>query len=256
MERAGLHVREIYLQPLAAGYYALTEDERNQGTAYIDLGGGSTTVAVFEDGLLTHTGVVGMGGDQITKDLSIVLETSTEQAEKIKKQYGHAFLEDASDDQLFEVQIEGTNMTQQFSQRYIAEIIGARVEEIFEYVLDELSRLGVRDLPGGIVLTGGVAALEGIGQVARQVMQLRVRIHTPDYIGVRDPGFTTAVGLIRYAHSDDEFYGRSSEMQTVSGPPQPTPPKNKSNAPEKKVEQGNKTTIMDKAKKFFNNFFE
>ena len=256
VERAGLQVREIYLQPLAAGYYALTEDERNQGTAYIDLGGGSTTVAVFEDGLLTHTGVVGMGGDQITKDLSIVLETSTEQAEKIKKQYGHAFLEDASDDQLFEVQIEGTNMTQQFSQRYIAEIIGARVEEIFEYVLDELSRLGVRDLPGGIVLTGGVAALEGIGQVARQVMQLRVRIHTPDYIGVRDPGFTTAVGLIRYAHSDDEFYGRSSEMQTVSGPPQPTPPKNKSNAPEKKVEQGNKTTIMDKAKKFFNNFFE
>ncbi len=256
VERAGLHVREIYLQPLAAGYYALTEDERNQGTAYIDLGGGSTTVAVFEDGLLTHTGVVGMGGDQITKDLSIVLETSTEQAEKIKKQYGHAFLEDASDDQLFEVQIEGTNMTQQFSQRYIAEIIGARVEEIFEYVLDELSRLGVRDLPGGIVLTGGVAALEGIGQVARQVMQLRVRIHTPDYIGVRDPGFTTAVGLIRYAHSDDEFYGRSSEMQTVSGSTQPTPPKNKSNAPEKKVEQGNKTTIMDKAKKFFNNFFE
>ena len=183
VERAGLHVREIYLQPLAAGYYALTEDEKNQGTAYIDLGGGSTTVAVFEDGLLTHTGVVGMGGDQITKDLSIVLETSTEQAEKIKKQYGHAFLEDASDDQLFEVQIEGTNMTQQFSQRYIAEIIGARVEEIFEYVLDELSRLGVRDLPGGIVLTGGVAGLEGIGQVARQVMQLRVRIHTPDYIG-------------------------------------------------------------------------
>ncbi|MGM9951503.1 MAG: cell division protein FtsA [Lysinibacillus sp.] len=256
VERAGLSVREIYLQPLAAGYYALTEDERNQGTAYIDLGGGSTTVAVFEDGLLTHTGVVGMGGDQITKDLSIVLETSTEQAEKIKKQYGHAFLEDASDDQLFEVQIEGTNMTQQFSQRYIAEIIGARVEEIFEYVLDELSRLGVRDLPGGIVLTGGVAALEGIGQVARQVMQLRVRIHTPDYIGVRDPGFTTAVGLIRYAHSDDEFYGRSSEMQTVSGSTQPTPPKNKSNAPEKKVNQGNKTTMMDKAKKFFNNFFE
>lgn len=256
VERAGLSVREIYLQPLAAGYYALTEDERNQGTAYIDLGGGSTTVAVFEDGLLTHTGIVGMGGDQITKDLSIVLETSTEQAEKIKKQYGHAFLDDASDDQLFEVQIDGTSATQQYSQRYIAEIIGARVEEIFEYVLDELSRLGVRDLPGGIVLTGGVAALEGIGQVARHVMQLRVRIHTPDYIGVRDPGFTTTVGLIRYAHSDDEFYGRSSEMQTVSGSTQPTPPKNKSNATEKKVDHGNKTTMMDKAKKFFNNFFE
>ncbi|MFF5993226.1 cell division protein FtsA [Lysinibacillus sp. KU-BSD001] len=256
VERAGLKVREIYLQPLAAGYYALTEDEKNQGTAYIDLGGGSTTIAVFEDGLLTHTGVVGMGGDQITKDLSIVLETSTEQAENIKKQYGHAFFDDASDEQLFEVQVDGTSATEQYSQRYIAEIIGARVEEILEYVLDELSRLGVRDLPGGVVLTGGVAQLEGVGQVARQVMQLRVRIHTPDYIGVRDPGFTTAVGLIRYAHSDDEFYGRSSEIQPVSGPTQSPPPKKQSNATEKKVNHKSTTTIIDKAKKFFNNFFE
>ena len=256
VERAGLKIREIYLQPLAAGYYALTEDEKNQGTAYIDLGGGSTTIAVFEDGMLTHTGVVGMGGDQITKDLSIVLETSTEQAEKIKRQYGHAFFDDASDEQLFEVQVDGTSTTEQYSQRYIAEIIGARVEEILEYVLDELSRLGVRDLPGGVVLSGGIAQLEGIGQAARQVMQLRVRIHTPDYIGVRDPSFTTAVGLIRYAHSDDEFYGRSSEMQHFSGPTQPTPPKKKSNATEKKVDNRNKTTIVDKAKKFFNNFFE
>ncbi|WP_431029398.1 cell division protein FtsA [Lysinibacillus sp. LZ02] len=256
VERAGLKVREIYLQPLAAGYYALTEDEKNQGTAYIDLGGGSTTIAVFEDGLLTHTGVVGMGGDQITKDLSIVLETSTEQAENIKKQYGHAFFDDASDEQLFEVQVDGTSATEQYSQRYIAEIIGARVEEILEYVLDELSRLGVRDLPGGVVLTGGVAQLEGVGQVARQVMQLRVRIHTPDYIGVRDPSFTTAVGLIRYAHSDDEFYGRSSEIQLVSGPTQSPPPKKQSNATEKKVDHKSTTTIIDKAKKFFNNFFE
>ena len=256
VERAGLKIREIYLQPLAAGYYALTEDERNQGTAYIDLGGGSTTIAVFEDGMLTHTGVVGMGGDQITKDLSIVLETSTEQAEQIKRQYGHAFFDDASDEQLFEVQVDGTSTTEQYSQRYIAEIIGARVEEILEYVLDELSRLGVRDLPGGVVLSGGIAQLEGIGQAARQVMQLRVRIHTPDYIGVRDPSFTTAVGLIRYAHSDDEFYGRSSEMQHFSGPTQPTPPKKQSNATEKKVDNRNKPTIVDKAKKFFNNFFE
>ena len=256
VERAGLKIREIYLQPLAAGYYALTEDEKNQGTAYIDLGGGSTTIAVFEDGMLTHTGVVGMGGDQITKDLSIVLETSTEQAEKIKRQYGHAFFDDASDEQLFEVQVDGTSTTEQYSQRYIAEIIGARVEEILEYVLDELSRLGVRDLPGGVVLSGGIAQLEGIGQAARQVMQLRVRIHTPDYIGVRDPSFTTAVGLIRYAHSDDEFYGRSSEMQHFSGPTLPTPPKKQSNATEKKVDNRNKTTIVDKAKKFFNNFFE
>ena len=82
VERAGLDIKEIYLQPLQLGIFALTEDEKNQGTAFIDIGGGSTTIAVFEDGLLTHTGVVPVGGDHITKDLSIILKTPTEQAEK------------------------------------------------------------------------------------------------------------------------------------------------------------------------------
>lgn len=255
VERAGLQIREIYLQPLAAGYYALTEDEKNQGTAYIDLGGGSTTIAVFEEGLLAHTSVVPVGGDHITKDLSIVLKTPTEQAESIKKQFGHAFYDDASDDQLFEVPVVGTDSTDQYSQRYISEIIGVRLEELFELVLDELSRLGIRDLPGGIVLTGGVAQLEGIAQLARQVMQTRVRVYTPDYIGVREPSFTTAVGLIRYAHQDDEFYGRSPEAHTVSVAAQPIPPKKQSNATEK-FDNENKKGVIDTAKRIFNKFFE
>lgn len=162
VERAGLSIREIYLQPLASGYFALTEDEKNQGTAFIDLGGGSTTIAVFEEGLLTHTGVIPVGGDHITKDISIVLKTPTEQAEQIKHQFGHAFYDDASDDELFEVPVVGTDSTDQYSQRYISEIIGARLEELLELVIDELARLGVRDLPGGVVLTGGVAKLEGL----------------------------------------------------------------------------------------------
>lgn len=180
VERAGLSIREIYLQPLASGYFALTEDEKNQGTAFIDLGGGSTTIAVFEEGLLTHTGVIPVGGDHITKDISIVLKTPTEQAEQIKHQFGHAFYDDASDDELFEVPVVGTDSTDQYSQRYISEIIGARLEELLELVIDELARLGVRDLPGGVVLTGGVAKLEGgIAQLARQILQTRVRIYTP-----------------------------------------------------------------------------
>lgn len=92
VERAGLQIREIYLQPLAAGTFALTEDEKNQGTAYIDLGGGSTTVAVFHEGLLTHTAVIPVGGDHITKDISIVLKTPTEQAEKIKNNTDMPFM--------------------------------------------------------------------------------------------------------------------------------------------------------------------
>lgn len=258
VERAGLQIREIYLQPLAAGMFALTEDEKNQGTAYIDLGGGSTTIAVFQDGLLTHTAVIPVGGDHITKDLSIVLKTPTEQAEKIKQQYGHAFYDDASDDQLFEVPVVGTDTTDQYSQRYIAEIIGVRLEELFELVLDELARLGIQDLPGGIVISGGVAQIEGIAQLARQVMLSRVRIYTPDYIGVREPAFTTSVGLIRYANADDDFYGRSEPSTVASYAPYPaqqTPSKKQANAPER-VESGNKVSVIDRAKNLLNKFFD
>lgn len=258
VERAGLQIKEIYLQPLAAGYFALTEDEKNQGTAIIDIGGGSTSIAVFEEGLLTYTGVIPLGGDHITKDLSIILKTPTEQAENIKRQYGHAFFDDASDDEVFEVPVVGTDTTDEYSQKFISEIIGARLEELFELVLDELARLGVRDLPGGIVITGGVASLEGIAQLARQVMQTRVRIYVPDYIGVREPSFTTAVGLIRYAHMEDEFYGKSP----VSNAPVyatvgsvATPPKKQSHASEK-ADNSNKTSVIDKAKRLFDKFFE
>lgn len=258
VERAGLQIREIYLQPLAAGFFALTEDEKNQGTAYIDLGGGSTTIAVFEEGLLKHTGVIPVGGEHITKDLSIVLKTPTEQAEKIKKQFGHAYYDDASDDELFEVPVSGTDATDQYNQRYIAEIIGVRLEEMFELILDELARMGVRDLPGGIVITGGVAQLEGIAQLAREVMQTRVRIFIPDYIGVRDPSFTTSVGLIRYAYADDLFYGKdegASSASYVAATTQTTPSKKQSNQVEYS-EHENKESVFNKAKNLFNKFFE
>ena len=258
VERAGLQIREIYLQPLAAGSFALTEDEKNQGTAYIDLGGGSTTVAVFQDGLLTHTSVIPVGGDHITKDLSIVLKTPTEQAEKIKKQYGHAFYDDASDDQIFEVPVIGTDSTDRYSQRYISEIIGVRLEELFELILDELAHMGIQDLPGGIVISGGVAQLEGIAQLARQVMLTRVRIYTPDYIGVREPAFTTSVGLIRYANADDDFYGRSEPSPVAAYAPYPaqqTPSKKQANAPER-VDSGNKVSVIDRAKNLLNKFFD
>jgi len=257
VERAGLKIREIYLQPLAAGYFALTEDEKNQGTAFIDLGGGSTTISVFEDGLLTHAGVIPVGGEHITKDLSIILKTTTEQAEKIKKQFGHAYYDDASEDEIFEVPVSGTDMVDQYNQKYISEIIGVRLEEMFELILDELARLGVRDLPGGIVLSGGVAQLEGVAQLARQVMQTRVRVYTPDYIGVREPAYTTAVGLIKYASMEDEFYGRSNTSQvtyaTVGATTTPT--KKHSNSGEK-ADNSNKPSVINKAKKLFDKFFE
>ena len=258
VERAGLEVVDIYLQPLAAGTYALTEDEKNQGTAFIDFGGGSTTIAVFNENQLTHTSVLPVGGDHITKDLSIVLKTPTEQAEKIKQQFGHAYIDDASDDELFEVPVVGADTTDQYSQRYISEIISVRLEELFELILDELARLGVRDLPGGIVITGGVTKLEGMAQLARQCMQSRVRIYSPDYIGVRDPAYTTAVGLIRYAYDEDQFFNRESGSKASSIPvtTASVPPSKKQVSHSEQKHSDPKPSVLERAKNIFNNFFE
>ena len=257
VEKAGLEVVDIYLRPLAAGTYALTEDEMNQGTAYIDFGGGSTSIAIFNEGQLTKTSVIPVGGDHITKDLSIVLKTPTEQAEKIKQQYGHAYIDDASDDELFEVPVVGADTTDQYSQRYISEIISVRLEELFELILDELARMGVQDLPGGIVITGGVTKLEGIAQLARQCMQSRVRIYSPDYIGVRDPAYTTAVGLIRYAYDEDQFYHRETGSNISSVPVSATTPPSKKQAVAAGTHSSEpKPSMFERAKNIINNFFE
>ena len=255
VERAGLDIREIYLQPLAAGTFALTDDEKNHGTAFIDIGGGSTTIALFGENRFMSTAVIPVGGDHITKDLSIILKTPTEQARKIKHQYGHAFSDDASDDELFEVPVIGVDSKDQYSQRYISEIIGVRLEELFDLVLEELYRMGVRDLPGGVVLTGGITKLDGMLQLARHVLKTRVRIHTPEYIGVREPMYSTAVGLIRYAHMQDNFFGHVQETSTVStNETQDQAPVKKKKPAERNTEK--RPGIFDRAKKVFDNFFE
>lgn len=122
--------------------------------ALIDIGGGSTTVAVFEDGHLLATRVIPLGGENITKDISIGLRTSTDEAERVKKQFGHAFYEEASEEETFEVAVIGTDQKQTFSQREVADIIEARLEEIFLFVAEELRNMGIKELPGGFVLTG------------------------------------------------------------------------------------------------------
>ncbi|NYF24147.1 cell division protein FtsA [Sporosarcina sp. JAI121] len=253
VERAGLVIREIYLQPLAAGTFALTADEKNHGTAYI--GGGSTTVSIFGENRFMATAVIPVGGDHITKDLSIILKTPTEQARKIKHQYGHAFSDDASDDELFEVPVIGADSKDQYSQRYISEIIGVRLEELFDLVLEELYRMGVRDLPGGVVLTGGITKMDGLLQLARHVLKTRVRIHTPEYIGVREPMYTTAVGLIRYAHMQDSYFGHVPDSPTVSASEHQSPASVNKKVPAERNKE-KKPGILDKAKRVFDNFFE
>lgn len=253
VERAGLMIKEIYLQPLAAGTFALSDDERNHGTAFVDIGGGSTTIAIYHDNRLIKTSVLPIGGDTVTKDLAIVLETPTEEARQIKHKYGHAFYEDASDDEMFEVTAVGSDAVERYSQQYIAEIIESRLEELFKMVIEEFYHMGVRDLPGGIVLTGGITKLEGLLPLAREVLQTRVRIHVPSYIGVREPMYTTAVGLIQYAQMEDQFYGIAVESLTATSQQEPV---GQNERYEKVETDENKEGLVKKARKWINNFFE
>ncbi|MFE8703621.1 cell division protein FtsA [Cytobacillus sp. FJAT-54145] len=255
VERAGLRILDITLQPLAAGAFALSKDEKNLGVALVDIGGGSTTIAVFEQGYLRATSVLPVGGDHITKDLSIGLRTSTEDAEKIKVKHGYAFYDYASEEEVFSVPIIGSDQHQQFNQLEISDIIEARMEEIFELIQEEIRRLGIHDLPGGYVLSGGVANTQGILELAQVVFQNRVRIASPDYIGVREPQFTTAVGLIKFAYKNAKVQGRSISTSAAVGEvkekrvqKQPQPKTKPEKQPEEK--------ITSRVKKFLGYFFE
>ncbi|WP_100403112.1 cell division protein FtsA [Bacillus sp. FJAT-42315] len=256
VERAGLEIMDIVFQPLAAGEIALSKDEQNLGTVLVDIGGGSTTVSVFNQGYLKGAVVFPIGGDHITKDLSIGLRTSTEDAEQVKRTYGHAFYDLASEEEVFSVPIIGSDQQQQFNQLEISDIIEARLEEVFEMVIEELRHQGVHDVPGGFVLTGGTSAIQGILDLAQDVFQNRVRVAIPDYIGVREPQYTAAVGLIKYAYKNARLQGRNVsttlEPMTVTETRPKEAPQPKKVKPEKTEDQ----KLTSKVKKFFGYFFE
>ncbi|TKC20118.1 cell division protein FtsA [Robertmurraya kyonggiensis] len=257
VERAGLEILDITLQPLAAGAFALSKDEKNLGVALVDIGGGSTTIAVFVNGHLHATSVIPIGGDHLTKDLSIGLRTSTEDAEKIKLKHGHAFYDHASEEEVFSVPIIGSDQHQQFNQLEVADIIEARMEEIFELIRGEIKRIGIYDLPGGYVLTGGVAQTQGVLELAQVILENRVRIAIPDYIGVREPQYTTAVGLIKFAYKNAKMQGRSLSTQSaVTEPKDKRVPKQTQQPKTIKQEKQSEEKITSRVKKFLGYFFE
>lgn len=208
VERANLQVADICLQPLAAGTIALSKDEKNMGVALIDVGGGCSTVSIFENGHLASTSVVQLGGDNITKDLSIGLRTSTEEAENVKLNHGHAFYDHALEEEVFDISIIGSNSKQTSNQLEIADIIEARMEEIYAFAEREIRRMGYHELPGGYVLTGGTTAMPGVVELAQDLFQANVRIAIPDYIGVREPQFTAGVGILQFAYRNAKIQGK------------------------------------------------
>jgi len=208
VEGAQLEISDICLQPLAAGTVALSKDERNLGIALIDVGGGCSTVSIFENNHLVATSVIPLGGDNITRDLSIGLRTSTEEAEEIKINYGHAFYDDAQEDEEFEVAIIGSNEKQIHNQLEISDMIEARLEEIYAFAAREIVKMGYQQLPGGFVLTGGTMKMPGALELAQAILVGNVRMAIPDYIGVREPQFTAGVGILQFADYNAKIQGK------------------------------------------------
>lgn len=202
--RAGLHVQDIVLESLASSESVLDADEKQLGVALVDLGGGTSDVAVFLDHAIRYSCVVGLGGNHITSDISVGLRTSMEEAEKIKRKYGCALAEWVNPGDVIEVGSVGGQKPRQLAQSVLAQIIEARVEEMLKIVNWELMRSGyVESLHAGIVLTGGVALLPGIREVAERVFEIPVRIGVPYQFGglgdvVKNPIYATATGLLLY----------------------------------------------------------
>jgi cell division protein FtsA len=199
VEKSELKVAGLILMSLASGQLALSKDEKAIGTVLVDVGAGATTIAVFENGNLSATSTLPIGGEYITNDIAIGLRTQMEIAEKIKLKFGCASIEDSAADQVFKVTRIGSNVEKEFSQVDLANIVEPRVQEIFQLIRAEVHRLGYGDVSGGYVLTGGTVSMPGILSVAQAELATSVRIAVPDYIGVRDPAFTSGVGIIQFA---------------------------------------------------------
>ncbi|MFC2950193.1 cell division protein FtsA [Virgibacillus sediminis] len=257
VERAGLQVADICLQPLAAGTTALSKDEMNMGVALIDVGGGCTTISVFGNGHLLSTSVVNLGGDNITKDLSIGLRISTEEAEDVKLNHGHAFYDTAQEDETFEVSIIGSNTKQTYNQLEISDMIEARMEEIFAFAEKEIRKMGIRELPGGFVLTGGAMAMPGALELAEDLFQSNVRVAIPDYIGVREAHFIAGVGILQFAYRNAKIQGKELFPSVAADHPvQQSKPKRTKKQQEQANESKENTKKESKVANLFKYFFD
>ena len=202
--RAGLHVNDLVLQPLASSRAVLTTEEQELGVVVVDIGGGTTDMAIFLEGSLWHTEVLPIGGNHFTNDIAIGLRTPASEAEKIKIKYGCALSSLVKHEETLDVPSVGGRPPRLLSRQILCEIIEPRVEELFGMIQQRLKKTGYEDMcASGIVLTGGVALLEGLQEAAERFIGLPVRRGTPKNIGglmdvVNSPVYSTGVGLVLY----------------------------------------------------------
>lgn len=204
VRRCGLEVDDVILEQLASSYAVLTEDEKELGVCLVDIGGGTTDIAVFTDGAIHHTAVIPIAGDQVTNDIAVALRTPTQHAEDIKVQYACALTQLANADETIEVPSVGDRPARRLARQTLAEVVEPRYEELFTLVQAELRRSGYENLiAAGVVITGGSAKMEGAVELAEEIFHMPVRIGMPQHVSgladvVRNPIYATGVGLLLF----------------------------------------------------------
>ena len=205
VQRCGLTVEDIVLEQLASSFAVLTEDEKELGVCIVDVGGGTTDIAVFSGGAIRHTAVIPIAGDQVTNDIAVSMRTPTQYAEDIKIRYACALSQLANPDESIEVPSVGDRPARRLARQTLAEVVEPRYEELFNLIREELRRSGFEEIiAAGIVLTGGSARMEGAIDLAEEIFHVPVRLGIPQQgrgltDAVRNPIYSTAVGLLLYA---------------------------------------------------------
>ena len=208
IKRCGLEVEDVVLEQLASSFAVLTDDEKDLGVCMVDIGGGTTDIAVFAQGAIRHTAVIPIAGDQVTNDIAVSMRTPTQHAEDIKIRYACALSQLANPDETIEVPSVGERPARRLARQTLAEVVEPRYEELFGLVREELRRSGFEELVvAGVVLTGGSARMEGVIELAEEVFHLPVRLGVPQQIQgladvVRNPIYATGVGLLLYARDN------------------------------------------------------
>ena len=212
--RAGLNVADIVLQPLASSEAVLTEEEKELGVCLVDIGGGTTDIAIFQNGAIVHTAVIALGGHNLTNDIAVGLHTPVDHAERLKQKFGCSLTAMVDKSEMIEVPSVGGRDPRVMGRQILSEILEPRVEEIFQLVHHEVERNGFSELlTSGVVITGGSTLLPGMTELAEEIMGVPVRRGVPRGIGglvdvVKSPVYATGVGLVVYGarHQDRSMF--------------------------------------------------
>ena len=227
VRRCGLEVDDIILEQLASSYSVLTEDEKELGVCLVDIGGGTTDIAVFSEGAIKHTAVIPIAGDQVTNDIAVALRTPTQYADEIKIKYACALRQLANADETIEVPSVGDRPPRKLSRQTLAEVVEPRYDELLSLVLSELRKSGFEDIiAAGVVMTGGSSKMDGVVDLAEEIFHMPVRLGSPQYVSglsdvVSNPIHSTGVGLLLFGEqhqsSGTQYFSTEGGMKGIWG---------------------------------------